>query len=113
VAACVNSATASATRLSVDPRPPERPHGADCLVGPDDPERARRLAWADLFQRTFREDVLVCQRCGGEMRVLAVIEDPAVIEKVLRHLGLWQRGPPHGRHVVVDPADREPSYVDA
>jgi hypothetical protein len=47
------------------------------------------------------------------MRVLAVIEDPAVIEKILTHLGLWQRGPPRGRHVVVDPADRELSHVDA
>jgi hypothetical protein len=53
----------------------------------------------------------VCARCGGEMRLIAVIEAPAVIEKILRHLGLWQRGPPRGRHVVVEPADREPLYV--
>ena len=44
------------------------------------------------------------------MRLIAVSEDPAVIEQILRHLGLWQRGPPRRRHV--EPADREPSYVD-
>ena len=46
------------------------------------------------------------------MRVLAVIEAPAVIEKILSHLGWWQRGPPRSRHVVVEPADHESSYLD-
>ena len=40
--------------------------------------------------------------CGGLVKVIASIEDPDVIEKVLRHLGLgesaageaWPRGPP-------------------
>ena len=44
------------------------------------------------------------------MRVLAVIEDPTVVERILKHLGLWQRGPPPGRHVVVEPVDHEPPY---
>ena len=46
------------------------------------------------------------------MRLIAVIEAPAVIEKILSHLGLWQRGPPRSRHIVVDPADHESSYLD-
>ena len=33
-------------------------------------------------------DVLVCPDCGGRLRLLATIDDPAVIEKILRHLGL-------------------------
>jgi hypothetical protein len=33
-------------------------------------------------------DVLQCARCGGRMRVISVVEEPAVIEKLLRHLGL-------------------------
>ena len=82
------------------------------LVGPDAPERDRRLPWAELFKRVFREDVLVCSRCGGEMRVVGVIFDPAVAERILRHVGLWQRGPPPGRHLVVEPADHEPFYAD-
>jgi hypothetical protein len=61
----------------------------------------------------FAEDVLRCSRCGGEMRLIAVIEDSAVIERILRYLGLWNRGPPRQRRVVVEPADHEPSYVDA
>jgi hypothetical protein len=95
-------AAAGSSNPAVEPRPPE----ADCVAGPDDPGRARRLAWADLFQRVWREDVLVCPTCGGAMRLIAVIEDPAVIEKILRHLALWQRGPPRGRAIVVEPTDR-------
>ena len=80
------------------------------LVGPDDPGRARRLAWSELFRRVWREDVLVCSRCGGEMRLVAVIEEPAVIEKILKHVGLWKRGPPAGRRVVVESPDHESPY---
>ena len=32
--------------------------------------------------------------CGGEMRFLSVIEEPLVIERILRHLGLWDPRPP-------------------
>jgi len=39
------------------------------------------------------------------MRLVAVVQDPAVCEKILRHLGLWQRGPPcSSHHVVLDPS---------
>jgi hypothetical protein len=65
------------------------------------------------MKRVFAEDVLRCRRCGGELRLVAVIQDPAVCERILTHLGLWQRGPPRERHVVLDPADHEPSSVDA
>jgi hypothetical protein len=55
----------------------------------------------------------VCRRGGGELRLVAVIEDPAVGERILTHSGLWQRGPPRERRVVRAPADHEPSAVDA
>jgi uncharacterized protein YbaR (Trm112 family) len=32
--------------------------------------------------------VLACPECGGRLRLLATIDEPAVIEKILRHLGL-------------------------
>ncbi len=43
------------------------------------------------------------QPLRGAMRLVAVVTDPAVIEKILRHLRLWDRGPPAVRHVVLDP----------
>ncbi len=36
----------------------------------------------------FDLHVLSCPRCGGRMTVLATIDDPAVIQRILTHLGL-------------------------
>jgi len=47
-----------------------------------------RIDWASLLKRIFKFDVLACGKCGGRMKVLAVIEDPPIIEKVLSHMGL-------------------------
>ena len=38
--------------------------------------------------RTFGFDVLACPRCGGRLRLIALIEEAAVIERILRHLGV-------------------------
>ena len=48
----------------------------------------KRYAWADLLQRTFAVDVLACPECGGRLRFVATIDTAAVVEKILRHLGL-------------------------
>jgi len=85
---------------------------ADEIDGPDDPGRARRLAWSDLLRRVWQTDVLSCPKCGGRMRLVATVWAPEVCEKILRHLGLWSRGPPRGRRVVVEPADRESCSSD-
>ncbi len=50
--------------------------------------QARGYLWADLMRRTFGFDVLACPRCGGRLRLLALIEQAAVIARILRHLGL-------------------------
>jgi len=33
-------------------------------------------------------DVLACPNCGGRMRLIATIEDPRVVRRILTHLGL-------------------------
>jgi uncharacterized protein YbaR (Trm112 family) len=38
--------------------------------------------------RTFGLDVLACPRCGGRLRLIALIEEAAVIGRILRHLGV-------------------------
>jgi hypothetical protein len=51
-------------------------------------KRARHWAWAALMRRAFDLDVLRCPRCAGRMQLIATIDDPAVIQKILAHLGL-------------------------
>jgi hypothetical protein len=48
-----------------------------------------KRAWARLIKQVYEVDPLVCPRCAGVMRIIAFIEQPAVIEKILRHLTLW------------------------
>jgi len=53
-------------------------------------EAARvRSTWARLIHRVYEVDPLDCPRCKGPMRVIALIDDKAVIRKILSHLGLW------------------------
>lgn len=54
-----------------------RYHG---VFAPASPERAQRL------KRVFAIDIETCRECGGELRVIASIEEPAVIERILEHL---------------------------
>ncbi len=44
--------------------------------------------WAALMRRVFDLDVLACPRCGGRLRLIATVEDPAVVGKILARLGL-------------------------
>ena len=48
----------------------------------------RYWTWALLMRRAFDLDVLRCPRCAGRMQLIATIEDPAVIQRILAHLGL-------------------------
>jgi hypothetical protein len=49
-------------------------------------ERHRAMSWAQRLKRVFNLDLAGCENCGGQVRVLACVEDPAVIGKILEHL---------------------------
>ena len=50
--------------------------------------RAPNRTWAELMQRSFGFDVLACPRCAGRLTLVALIHNPAVIRRILEHLGL-------------------------
>ncbi len=58
--------------------------------------RPARLGWARLLKRVFDIDIEQCPQCGGTLTILAAIEDPSVIAKILTHLGLPARAPTDG-----------------
>ena len=67
--------------------------------------------WAMLIKRVYEVDPLACPQCGAAMKVLSFIEPPqgAVIERILRHCGLWRasspRAPPGDDGFCSDEAD--------
>ncbi len=83
---------------------------APLAAGPDDAgvkSTPRAWTWAALMHRAFAIDVLACPHCGGRLRLIARLHDPAVIRKILAHVGLGPSGPSPG------PAPPEPGAAAA
>ena len=53
-------------------------------------------------KRVFDIDVEHCPNCGGRLKIIAAIVDPAVITKILTHLHLPARAPPRSSALRVD-----------
>ena len=78
-------------RAAIVPGPPqntsepadEHAHGAPA-----------RMGWARLLKRVFDLNLEHCPQCGGDLKIIAAIEEPAVIVRILTHLGLPARAPP-------------------
>jgi len=67
------------------------------ILEPDGSSKEYRRNWSRLIQKIYETDPLCCPRCQGRMRILAFIEQPEIIKKILKHLGLWEmkaRPPP-------------------
>jgi len=63
------------------PSEPSSPHEVPLRATlPEGADRAAlRRRWAELIRRVYEVDPLVCPRCGGEMRVIGFITQPALI----------------------------------
>lgn len=69
--------------------------------------RGPRSSWARLIKKVYEADPLVCPRCSGQLKIISLIGDAPVIEKILGHLKLWdqpERPPrrPAGRSIQHD-----------
>ena len=53
-----------------------------------------RLRWATLLARVFSSDLSECAACGGRLRIIAALTDPASIRPYLEGVGLPVRPPP-------------------
>jgi hypothetical protein len=53
------------------------------------PPRIPAKKWREFIKKVWEVDPLICPHCGAEMKVIALIDDRSVIEKILRHLNLW------------------------
>ncbi len=58
------------------------------MEGAEKPATPRHVAmsWAKRLKRVFGIDIEACARCGGKLKVIASIQEPAVIAKILAHL---------------------------
>lgn len=86
----------AALRPHVLPKPP--PEDGPTPVAPT---RPKKMPWSDLIERVFWVDPLAC-RCGGRLRLVAVVKNPTAIQAICAALHLsghlaenrLPRGPP-------------------
>jgi Putative transposase len=66
-------------------------------------EKRAAMTWAKRLKRVFNIDIEVCEACGGAVKIIACIEDPIVINKILTHLQSS-----HQNNQVLLPINRAP-----
>jgi len=80
------------------------------------PPRNRELPWttgagttqAKKLRRVFNIGIETCSECGGTVKVIACIEDPLVIKKILTHL---KEKAPTAAVVLLPESRAPPVYV--
>jgi len=79
----------------------------------DDSYGGLNRSCARLIQGIYEVDPLLCPSCGGEMKIIAFIEDYKVVKEILDHLGIYEferkRPPPK---VAVDPDGFDKYIID-
>lgn len=78
----------SKLRAAVTPAGRGKGRKSQAEEGVDKPATPRHVAmnWAKRLKRVFGIDIEACARCGGKLKVIASIEEPVVIAKILAHL---------------------------
>ncbi len=78
----------SKLRAAVTPAGRGKGKKAQGEEGTEKPTTPRYVAmnWAMRLKRVFGIDIEACARCGGKLAIIASIEEPAVIAKILAHL---------------------------
>jgi hypothetical protein len=104
-------APASPFRSRIAPQtPPAKVAEAEALEEAKAPKRGGTYRpWAELLRRTFDVDVLLCGRCGGPMKLIAMVTDPKSVTRYLAPLGELvevpdrspSRGPPYWKSTVL------------
>ena len=85
----------AALRAQIVPGEPDQATAPTADAGdPPAVSTRARMSWAQLLKRVFAIDMAACPQCGGPLTLIAAIEGPTVIVKILAHLSLPTRAPP-------------------
>ncbi len=79
------------------------------LPPPDEDTPKPSKTWAALIKRVYEVDPLVCDKCGGTMKIIAFLQHPAEINKITSALHLPDFHPPPpfpqaSQHLEFNPA---------
>ena len=75
----------------------------DADASEDSPDvRTYKQAWVRLLSKVYEIEPMVCPECGSQMKVIAVIQEPEEIDRILRHLVKQGRPPPGSDPVLLN-----------
>ena len=63
----------------------------------EEPRRVPSKGWAEMIRKVYEVDPMICPKCGGRMKVVAFLTEPAVVDRIINHLKLAfvaERPPP-------------------
>ena len=84
-----NRARGERAKREAEPGAPEASDVDVIDVSEYHPPRIPSKKWRELIKKVWEVDPLIGPHCGAEMKLIALIDDQSVIEKILRHLKLW------------------------
>ncbi len=99
--------TAQAGRTLAAGRKPPRPQAADSHSGAPRSGHPARYLWAQLLVRIYGVFALKCSGCGGRVRLIGFITEPATVRQILAHVGEPTTAP------ALAPARSPPVEADA
>jgi len=67
----------------VHAKAPEKPENEEAVQVPDAWSKLRKQSWARLLQKVYEVDPFICPKCQGSMSVVAIIEDPKELTKII------------------------------
>ena len=53
------------------------------------PKKVPSLTWCEYIKKIWKDDPLICPECAQKMRITSFITQGSIINKILKHLGLW------------------------
>ncbi|HEX5754870.1 MAG TPA: transposase [Arenimonas sp.] len=75
-------------RAQLTPSARGKDAASDHTAHPDErthDEKRRAMSWAQRFKRVFGIDVETCVHCGGQVKLIASVEEPQGIRAILDH----------------------------
>ena len=78
----------------VQAKAPEKPENEEAMQVPDAWSKLRKQSWARLLQKVYEVDPFICPKCQGLMSVVAIIEDPKELTKIIDWVSQQERDQP-------------------
>ena len=87
-------AWSQAYQLRTQSTPETKPATVDSAQVPDVWSMLRRQSWARLLQKVYEVNPCICPKCQGVMSVVAIIEDPRELIRIIDWAKQQEKSPP-------------------